>query len=428
MIDAPSSNTKAVLLLTAPLILGRHTADADLLSPGEYKRLAQHLRDVQSEPADLIAAGSFDLLKSCGALVDPDRLERLLGRGLLLSQAVDRWRTRAIQVFSRSDAGYPRRLKQRLRGNSPSLLYICGDTDLLATGGLAVVGSRNVDEVLVDYTAAVGALAAQVGATIVSGGARGIDQAAMRGALEAGGNACGVLADSLERQVMTREHRDMLLDGRLALVSPYDPNAGFNAGRAMQRNKLIYALADCALVVSSDLGKGGTWAGAVEQLEKLNLVPVYVRSTGVPMPGLDALRRKGALAWPNPSDADGFRGVLASEASDMPAKLTLEDEAAMNLASGQEPERVSNRPSDTVAEELSDQPSRSEPTPAAMLFDRAIKTLLARPMKEAEVADALDVSSAQVKIWLNRLVQNGVLEKRTRPACYALKAQGLLLD
>ena len=36
----------------------------------------------------------------------------------------------------------------------------------------------------------------------------------------------------------------------------------------MQRNKLIYALADAALVVNSDYEKGGTWAGAVEQLER----------------------------------------------------------------------------------------------------------------------------------------------------------------
>jgi predicted Rossmann fold nucleotide-binding protein DprA/Smf involved in DNA uptake len=53
---------------------------------------------------------------------------------------------------------------------------------------------------------------------------------------------------------------------------------GFNVGHAMQRNKLIYALADAALVVTSDFEKGGTWAGAIEQLEKLRFVPVFVRN------------------------------------------------------------------------------------------------------------------------------------------------------
>lgn len=79
------------------------------------------------------------------------------------------------------------------------------------------------------------------------------------------------MADSLERAALNREHRNLLMDERLVLISPCDPSAGFNVGHAMQRNKLIYALADAALVVSSDYEKGGTWAGAVEQLEKRSL-------------------------------------------------------------------------------------------------------------------------------------------------------------
>ena len=137
----------------------------------------------------------------------------------------------------------------------------------------------------------------------------------MRGALEAGGKVAGVLADSLERAALNREHRNFLMDGQLVLVSPYDPVAGFNVGNAMQRNKLIYALADAALVVSSDYEKGGTWAGAVEQLEKLRLVPVYVRSNGETGKGLEALRRKGALPWPNPETPEALAEVLAVEVS-----------------------------------------------------------------------------------------------------------------
>jgi hypothetical protein len=176
-------------------------------------------------------------------------------------------------VVSRADAEYPRRLKARLREDAPAVIYGCGDMALLESGGLAVVGSRHVDDSLIDYTMAVGRLAARAGRTLVSGGAKGIDQAAMRGALEAGGKVSGVLADSLEKTTMNREHRNLLLDGQLVLISPYDPSAGFNVGNAMQRNKLIYALADASLVVSSDLNKGGTWTGAVEQLDKLKFVP-----------------------------------------------------------------------------------------------------------------------------------------------------------
>ena len=51
----------------------------------------------------------------------------------------------------------PRRLKARLREDAPAVLYGCGDIGLLETGGLAVVGSRHVDDALIDYTMAVGA-------------------------------------------------------------------------------------------------------------------------------------------------------------------------------------------------------------------------------------------------------------------------------
>lgn len=176
---------------------------------------------------------------------------------------------------------------------------------------MAIVGSRHVDESLVEYTANVAGLAARAKKTIVSGGARGVDQAAMRGALQEGGCVAGVLADSLERAVLVREHCDFFSEGRLVLVSPYDPAAGFNIGHAMQRNKLIYALADAALVVNSDYEKGGTWAGAVEQLEKLRFIPVYVRSQGEMGKGLEALRKKGALPWPAPADSEDFVEVLA---------------------------------------------------------------------------------------------------------------------
>jgi predicted Rossmann fold nucleotide-binding protein DprA/Smf involved in DNA uptake len=243
-------------------------------------------------------------------VIDASRLRGLLGRGFLLSQVIERWQARAIWVVSRADSEYPRRLKARLREDAPAVIYGCGDMGLLETGGLAVVGSRHVDEALVDYTLSIGQLAARAGRTVVSGGAKGIDQAAMRGALEAGGKVCGVLTDSLERTTMNREHRNLLLDGQLVLISPYDPGAGFNVGNAMRRNKLIYALADSSLVVSSDLNKGGTWTGAVEQLDNLKFVPVFVRSTGEASVGLDALRKKGALPWPNPQDVESFDGVF----------------------------------------------------------------------------------------------------------------------
>ena len=214
MNDAPSLNTRAILLLTAPLSIGRKgQSSPKRMAAGEYNRLARRLRELRRQPADLLGDGARTLLEECRLDLDPERLGRLLDRGFLLSQAMERWRTRALWVTSRADAKYPQRLKTRLREQAPPVLYGCGDRTDLDSGGLAVVGSRNVDDDLLDYTEGVGRLAAEARRTLVSGGARGIDQAAMRGALDAGGTVTCVLADGLERAATRREHRDALMDG-----------------------------------------------------------------------------------------------------------------------------------------------------------------------------------------------------------------------
>ena len=472
MTPALSANTQAILLLTAPLISGRGTASSDLLSPGEYKRLARHLRDIQHQPADLISTDARDLLQACQPVIDKARLERLLGRGFLLSQVIERWQSRAIWVVSRADPEYPKRIKGRLREDAPAVLYGCGDMNLLDSGGLAVVGSRHVDDPLIEYTMDVGRLAARSSKMLVSGGAKGIDQAAMRGALEAGGHSCGVLADSLEKTAMNREHRNLILEGQLVLISPYDPSAGFNVGNAMQRNKLIYALADAALVVSSDVNKGGTWTGAVEQLDKLKFVPLYVRSTGQTSPGLDALRTRGAKPWPTPSSPEDLESVFSadhqtgqapeqgglalfeaqkkSEPNNPAGDDTPSQAAIVVVTDVQAPEETTpavvevkediSAPVELTSTEISSIPEetvavdKSAPltplSPAEALFEtvrKLLRHLLTTPMKDSEVAVALDVTTAQAKVWLQRLIEEGLIEKQKKPAGYVVK-QARLFD
>jgi DNA processing protein len=309
-----SLDTQATLLLTAPLIAGDVADNVNTLRPSEYVKLTNALAKSNHTPAHLLESNLEHLSTEVRAVIDDERYRQLLSRGFQLTQAQERWQSRAIWIVGHNDDAYPARFKDRLKDHSPPLIYGCGDAAILETGGLAVVGSRDVDPTLVEFTENVGRLAAQARRTVVSGAARGIDQAAMRGALEAGGKVVGVMADSLERAAAHREHRDLISDSKLVLISPYDPLAGFNIGHAMQRNKLIYALSDAALVVNSDYEKGGTWAGAVEQLEKYRFVPVYVRTCGDVGQGLEALQRKGALPWTNPTSSDDFEELLDNAA------------------------------------------------------------------------------------------------------------------
>jgi len=463
MATSLSPNTQAILLLTAPLIVGRAPRTSDLLKPSEYNRLARRLRELDKQPADLLGKDAPNLFTECSAIVEEARLGRLLGRGMLLTQAIEQWQKRAIWVISRADADYPQRLKSRLQEKAPAVLYGCGNKTLLAGGGLAVVGSRNVDENLVDYTLSIGGLASQARKTVVSGGAKGIDQAAMRGALETGGCAIGVLADSLERAAMNRDNRALLLDERLVLVSPFDPRAGFNAGNAMQRNKFIYALADAALVVNSDKGKGGTWAGAIEQLDKLHFVTLYFRSTGDRPAAFDALQKKGALPWPNPGDAESLDRALTiapSIAADGPKSQDSLFSANQRGAAAQSaptagPEHaaesievpLNQTVTDWVADAVqvdslsaliqqgsaakanpADARPPSSPAPAEVVFNgarTAMRELLTVPMKGEEIAKVLEVSTAQANAWLKRLVAEGSVQKIGRPPRYLARQQNL---
>ena len=305
-----SDDTKAILLLTASFNAGSAEPRHLPLSLGDYKHLARKLRELGRKPADLIAPSANDLVAACGAVVEAARLRELLSRGFQMAQAVERWSARAIWVISRADESYPRRWKERLKEDCPPILYGCGDVALLARGGLAVVGSRHADDDTLAWARHVGATAAEAGVAVVSGGARGIDEAAVRGSLEAGGRASVVLADSLEREAINKANRQPVVDKRLVIVSPYDPAAGFNVGHAMGRNKLIHCLADASLVVRCDAGSGGTWSGAVEHLGREGATALYVRNGAEAPEGNRALLAKRAVPWPEPTSVNELREAV----------------------------------------------------------------------------------------------------------------------
>jgi predicted Rossmann fold nucleotide-binding protein DprA/Smf involved in DNA uptake len=158
-------------------------------------------------------------------LVTRERIEILMDRGSALALAMEKWLRAGLWVMTRSDPDYPARFKQRLRTDSPAVLFGCGNRALLNSGGLAVIGSRNAIEDDLSYSRSLGTLAAGKGYSIVSGGARGVDESSMLGALEAEGTAIGVLADSLLRACSSAKYRRYLIANNLTLISPFYPEA-----------------------------------------------------------------------------------------------------------------------------------------------------------------------------------------------------------
>ena len=162
-----------------------------------------------------------------------------------------------------------------------------------------MVGSRHLDQAGQECAAFVGNACGLSGLVLYSGGAKGVDTLSMEAALDVRGSAVAVLADSLEKTIRSTKIDAALKRGDLCLVTPYSPNAGFSVGAAMGRNRLIYCLADYAIVVASDAEKGGTWAGATEAL-RAGWMPVFVLDHPAMPDGNRLLLQRGGAAFPHP--------------------------------------------------------------------------------------------------------------------------------
>lgn len=265
----PRSDTSlAALLLTQRLV----DTDAPPLKASEYWAVL----DTVEDPAKLLGRDAASVAATLHADIElSTRIVTLLDAATAVAFSLDDTAQAGLRVVASVDPEYPVVLRERLGPTAPPLLYVAGEPALLARDLLGVVGSRHVAPQAAEVAQAAAVQAAERGTGVVSGGAKGADRLAMWAALEGGGFAVGVLAESLERAVREPEVRHAVADGRLCLCTPYKPSAGFSVANAMGRNKVVYALSRATLVVAADHDKGGTWAGAVEALRQA-VAPVLV--------------------------------------------------------------------------------------------------------------------------------------------------------
>lgn len=288
-----SEDTKATLLLCARLSQ-REEHGVRPLTTREYTGVAKWLKENSMQPGDLLhSAGGARVSDLDVAGVTVQRIGQLLDRGAALGLLVERWESQGLWVISLGEPDYPSRYQNYLQDEAPPVLYGVGDQQVLHRGGLAVVGSRDASEEDLEFARELGARCARQGVAVISGAAKGIDSEAMMASLEEAGHAVGVLAEGLGRAALAPQYHDALVNGRLTLISSYEPDSRWFAFKAMGRNKMIYALADAAVVVASSDESGGTWAGATEAL-KCGRIPLYVKAAGTVSQGNGKLLRAGA--------------------------------------------------------------------------------------------------------------------------------------
>ncbi|TVP78439.1 DNA-processing protein DprA [Thioalkalivibrio sp.] len=431
-----SPQAEAVLLLNA--WFSKPVKDEPRpLTPSEYGRLAVWMKANKLSPEALLQdeANLERIERWEDRSITRERLQYLLGRSGGLGMALERWERAGLWVMIRTDADYPPLLKQQLRLNAPPVLFGVGNRALLGRGGIAVIGSRDASTIDLEFTKRLAQDIARQGRSIVSGGARGVDEAAMLGALEREGTVIGVIADQLLRAATAARYRRSLMEGNLVLISPFNPEARFDVGNAMARNRYIYCLSDAAVVVATGKGKGGTWSGATENL-KHRWVPLWVRADSHEgnESGTSALVRLGAGLLP---DGELRVKALLTDASPAPPSGEQPDlfdapggpgETAVVRESGESKETpgVSADPQGESAS-LPEPPEGLDPGPALKqsLYDFFLGKLAVEtrdaPQPPDVLKDRLDVCATQLNQWLRRAVAEGRVEKMTKPLRYRIR-------
>lgn len=305
------SDSAVICALCSHLAL---TSEAKPLTAREWGTYALALRDAGMRPGDLVDLSESEIVATLGVGVDAAaRVRRLLDRQGSLAFALARYENIGIFVLTRADDLYPRQLKHAFGNGCPPLLYCAGNAELTRCHCVGFVGSRDVCDGDEDFAVRAVEKVVERGFGVVSGGARGIDSIAGNAALTCGAPLVEYVGHSLTKHVRRRDRLEALQDGQAIVLSTVVPDADFDRGALVGRNKYIYGHSVATIAVRSDLNRGGTWTGATEAMKK-GLCPVLCWSN-VEYDGNQGLISSGAIPIGEDWDGDVWDLAQAFEAA-----------------------------------------------------------------------------------------------------------------
>ena len=214
------------------------------------------------------------------------------------------------RVVAFGDANYPERL--RALGDPPPVLFALGALELLRAPCVAIVGTRRATSYGERVTTEIAGALARAGVTVVSGMARGIDGAAHRAALAAGGGTAAVLGTGVDVAYPASHralHAEIAAHG--VVLSEEMPGDRASGGSFPKRNRIIAALASTTIVVEAPHRSGAlitaSWASELNCDVGAVPGPIDVPQSA----GTNALLRDGAIMITDVADALALVGVTA---------------------------------------------------------------------------------------------------------------------
>lgn len=352
----------------------------------EWNGLGKTVNDMGYRIADLLKKGFTDNLPLSEN--SKEQVKVLIQRGLSIALKLQELENKGIYIVTQFDSDYPKYLMKKLREKMPPVLFYAGDITLASKMGIAIVGSRDVDDRGMIFTRELAKKATKEKLIIYSGGAKGVDSISEKTAIDEGGYVVSFIGDSLSKKIKNKEVLRNIINKRVLLFSDVNPDTGFSVGRAMNRNKYIYASAYGAFVVSSDIGKGGTWNGAIENI-KNKWTKLFVWSD-CEKKGNKDLIQKGGIPY-------NISNQTILEVID-----TVNVEAVCSQI---------DMFTTSVEEKISEDSVSINTIDLYDVVKDSILRSIETQMDAKEIALKCNIQKGQMTIWLKRLVDEGKLKK-----------------
>ena len=272
---------------------------------------AAFTRTVADPRRSALLRAADDLLvrtRQCGAAI------AVYGLGAEALGSSDDATAKAGDPPSSEPAAAPYPAKLRDLPDPPPVLFLHGHHEWLETGRVVgIVGTRAATAYGERVTREIAAQLARAGALVLSGMARGIDGAAHRGALGAGGRSGAVLGTGIDIAYPAAHrplHAELASHG--VLVAEQPPGEKATGGSFPERNRIIAALSDLVIVIEAGR-KSGALITAVRALELGRIVAAVPGQIDSPQSaGSNELLRDGAQLIASPEDALALVGLTAA--------------------------------------------------------------------------------------------------------------------